>query len=158
MERKKGSLLKERLANDMIEALKGKNRVRLSVIRLLRAAIKNEEIRRKRELSEPEVIQVVSRALKEGREAIEEFKKGGREDLVRKETAEVDILEEYLPPPLTPAQIDRIIDRTIEEVEAKDLKDLGRVMKSIMEKLAGRVDGKVVNQLVRERLSSKNSE
>lgn len=156
MERKKGSLLKERLANDMIEALKGKNRVRLSVIRLLRAAIKNEEIRRKRELLEPEVIQVVSRALKEGREAIEEFKKGGREDLVRKETAEVDILEEYLPPPLTPVQIDRIIDQTIEEVEARDLKDLGRVMKSIMEKLAGRVDGKVVNQLVREKLTSKS--
>lgn len=151
MERKR---LKERLANDMVGALKGKNKLRLSVIRLLRAAIKNEEIKRKKELTDPEVIQVLKRALKQRKEAIEAFKRGNREDLVQKEAAEADILKEYLPEPITPQEIAQIIDQVIEEVGARDLKDFGRVMKGIMEKAPGRVDGKIANQLVREILSA----
>jgi hypothetical protein len=151
MERKR---LKERLANDMVGALKGKNKLRLSVIRLLRAAIKNEEIEIRKELTDPEVIQVVKRSLKQRKEAIEEFKRGNREDLVQKEAAEADILKEYLPEPFTPQEIAQIIDQVIEEVGARDLKDFGRVMKGIMEKAPGRVDGKIANQLVRETLSA----
>ena len=151
--------LKEKLSEDMRTALREKDALKLSTIRLLLAAIKNLEIAKgkDKELKESDLIGALSSEAKKRKEAIEGYKRGKRKELVEKETRELEIIKEYLPEELSPEELGRIIEETIEEVCAKDPKDMGKVMGAIMGKVKGRADGKVVNQMVRERLTKRES-
>lgn len=143
--------LKEKLANDMKEAMKAREagKERLSVIRLVRGAIRQIEIDQKVELDDEGVLAVISKEVKQRRDSIEEFKKGGREDLVAQNEADIAILMEYLPAQLSEAEVKALVDEAVAAVGAKDPKDMGKVMKELMPKVKGKADGKLVNQLVK---------
>ena len=135
------------------EAMKAKDQHRLVALRMLKTALMNREIERGRALDENESRQVVSSLVKQRRDSIEQFTKGGRQDLVEKETAEIAILETYLPPPVDSGDLERLVDLAIASTAASSAKDMGRVMKAVMAELAGKtVDGKAVNELVRRKL------
>jgi uncharacterized protein YqeY len=144
--------LLQRIDADMKAALKASDRLRLSVIRLLKAAAKNEQIDKGRELSDEEVLSVIGSLAKQRRESIEQFAKGGRTDLADQERSELAILQSYLPAPLPPEELDRIILEAIQESGAKDEKEIGKVMRVLMPKIKGIADGKAVNNKVRELL------
>jgi uncharacterized protein YqeY len=136
-------------------AMKAKDQARLVPLRMLKAALMNREVERGRALDENESRQVVSALVKQRRDSIEQFLKGGRKDLADKETAEIVILEGYLPAAVDDAGLERAVDAAIASTGASSAKDLGRVMKAVMAELAGRtVDGKVVNELVRRKLGA----
>jgi len=145
--------LEERLVDEMKQAMKTNDKLRLSTIRMIRTAVKNKEIEQRKNLDDDSIVRVIQGMVRKGEESIEQFKLGGRMDLVEKETKEIEILKSYLPKPLSQEEILKIIDQTIEETKASSLKDLGKVMKSVMPKLGGRAEGAVINQLVKERLS-----
>lgn len=147
--------LKDRLVEDMKAAMKAKEegKVRLSVIRMARAAIKNAEIDKKQEFNDNQVIEVLARELKMRRDSIEEFTKANRMDLVTGLIEEVAILMEYLPQQLSEEEIRSLAKEIIAETGARDIKDLGKVMGNITPRTKGRADGKLVNQIVRELLS-----
>jgi uncharacterized protein len=135
------------------EAMKAKDQQRLVALRMLKTALMNREIERGRALDENESRQVVSSLVKQRRDSIDQFTKGGRQDLVDKETAEIGILETYLPPPVDSDDLERVVDVAIASTGASSAKDMGRVMKAVMAELAGKtVDGKLVNELVRRKL------
>ena len=134
-------------------AMKSRDQARLSTLRLLKTALMNREIERGRALDESESRQVVSALVKQRRDSIEQFIKGGRQDLADKETAEIVILESYLPAAVDAAALERAIDAAIQSTGATSAKDMGKVMKIVMAELAGQtVDGKTVNELVRRKL------
>jgi uncharacterized protein len=136
------------------DAMRRKDAARLSALRMLKAAFMNREVEKGRALDDAEARQVVQSLVKQRRDSIEQFVKGGRQDLVDKETAEITVLESYLPPAADPAIVDRAIADAIAETGATSAKDIGRVMKAVMGKLAGQtIDGKTVNELVRKKLS-----
>jgi len=145
--------LEERLVDEMKEAMKSNDKLRLSTIRMIRTAVKNKEIEQRKKLDDDTILRVIQGMVRKGEESIEQFKLGGRMDLVEKETKEIEILKSFLPQPLSQEEILKIIDQTIEETKASSLKDMGKVMKSIMPKLGGRAEGPLINQLVKERLS-----
>ena len=130
-------------------ALKSRDTLKLSTLRLLLAAVQNEEIRLRRELGAEEIQKVIVTLSKQRSEAIELYRKGGRDDLARKEEAELEILQAYLPQPLTEQQVQTMIRESIAELGATGVQDLGRVMKQVMPKVSGRSDGKRVNELAR---------
>ena len=137
------------------DAMKKKDPARLSALRMLKAAFMNREVEKGRSLDDGEAQQVVASLVKQRRDSIEQFMKGGRQDLVDKETAEIAVLESYLPPAVDPATVDRAIAEAIAESGATSAKDMGRVMKIVMAKLAGQnVDGKAVNEQVRKTLGA----
>ena len=134
-------------------AMKARDQVRLAPLRMLKAALTNKQIEKGRNLDEAEALQVVASLVKQRRESIEQFLKGGRTDLVEKETREIQILEAYLPPAMDAVELDALVQAAITETGATSPKDMGRVMKDLMPRLAGRgVDGKAVNELVRRKL------
>ena len=138
----------------MADAMRKRAHARLSALRMLKAALTNRQIDARRPLDDAEAQQVVRSLVKQRRESIEQFAKGGRQDLVDKETAEITVLESYLPAPAEPALVERAVDEAIGETGATSPKDMGRVMKAAMARLAGQnVDGKAVNELVRRKLS-----
>jgi uncharacterized protein YqeY len=145
--------LEERLVEEMKQAMRSSDKLKLSTIRMIRSAIKNKEIEQRKRLDEEDILRVIQGMVRKGEESIEQFKAGGRMDLVEKETKEIETLKSFLPKPLSREEILEIIDQTIEETKASSLKDIGKVMKSVMPKLGGKVDGTTVNQLVKERLS-----
>ncbi len=145
--------LEERILEAMKEAMKSNDKARLSTIRMIRSSLKNREIELRKKLEDEEIIRVIQGMIRKSEEAIEQFHAGGRTDLVEKERKEIEILKSFLPQPLGQEELIRMIDETIQELKATSLKDLGKVMKSIMPKIGGRADGKLVNQLVKERLS-----
>jgi hypothetical protein len=139
----------------IVDAMRRKDTVRLGALRMLKAAFMNREIEKGHALDDAEARQVVTSLVKQRRDSIEQFTKGGREDLARKEAAEITVLEAYLPPSADPLVIDRAVSDAIAETGATSPKDMGRVMKAAMARLAGQtVDGKVVNELVRAKLNS----
>lgn len=147
------SLLDE-VTTAIADAMRKHDAVRLGALRMLKAALMNREVERGRALDDTEAAQVVASLVKQRKESIEQFTKGGRQDLVDKETAEIRVLETYLPPAADRADIDRAIAEAIAETGAASLKDMGRVMKAAMARLAGQsVDGKTVNELVKQKLS-----
>lgn len=148
--------LKEKLTADMKEAMKAREegRQRLGVIRLVRGAIRQQEIDGQRELDDEAVLSVISKEVKQRRDAIEEFQKGGRDDLVRQNEAEIAILMEYLPQQMTEDEVRSAVQEAIAATDASTPKDMGKVMKELMLKVKGRADGKLVNQIVRERLDA----
>jgi hypothetical protein len=134
--------------------MRQKDAIRLSALRMLKAALMNREVERGRPIDEAESQQVVASLVKQRRDSIEQFTKGGRKDLADKEAAEIRVLESYLPPAADPAAIEQAVADAIRETGATSPKDMGRVMKAAMAKLAGQsVDGKAVNELVRQRLA-----
>jgi uncharacterized protein YqeY len=136
------------------DAMRRQSRVRLDALRMLKAALVHREIEKGRVLDDGEARQVVMSLVKQRRDSIEQFTKGGREDLAAKEAAEITVLESYLPAALDPAVVERAIAEAIAETGASSAKDLGRVMKAVMVRLAGQnADGKTVNELVRRRLA-----
>src|SRR3954449_11049072 len=129
--------------------------LRLSALRMLKAALTNREVERGRALDDSESRQVVGSLVKQRRDSIEQFTKGGRQDLVDKEAAEIRVLETYLPPAADPAVIEMAVTDAITETGATSPKDMGRVMKAAMARLSGQsVDGKTVNELVKQKLSA----
>lgn len=152
--------LKEKLNEDMRKALREKDTLRLSTIRLLLAAIQNLEIAKgkDKELKGSDLIGVLNSEAKKRKEAIVEYKKGRREDLVEKETKELEIIKEYLPEELSPEELGQLVEETIGEVGARDLGDMGKVIGAVMKKVKGRAEGKVVNQMVRKKLTPKKEE
>jgi len=146
--------LKEKLTEEMKNALKKRDKIRLSTIRLLVDAIKKKEIEQgRKELDEGGIVKVISGMIRKGDEAIDQFKQGGRQDLVDQESRQVEILKSFLPEQLSREEIQSFIDEAIREVSAVDMRDLGKVMKILMPKVSGKADGKTVNEMVRERLS-----
>ena len=145
--------LNEKVNGEIAAAMKAKDPVRLSALRMLKAAIMNKGVEKGRDLDDAEVLQVVSSLVKQRRDSIEQFQKGGRTDLVDKETAEVAVLEQYLPPAVSAEEIDAAVTAAIAETGATTPKDMGKVMKAVMPKLAGKnADGRAVNEAVRRKL------
>ena len=145
--------LKERLADDLRAAMKGGDKARTSVVRMVTASIKNREIEKRGALEDPEVVQVLRSACKQRNESIEQFRAGKREDLAQAEEAELKILEEYLPASLPADELRREAHAAIAAVGATSARDLGKVMSHLMPAIAGRADGKAVNAMVRELLA-----
>ncbi|RUM61579.1 MAG: GatB/YqeY domain-containing protein [Persephonella sp.] len=148
------SELLNRLQNEMKEALKSKNKERLSVIRMLISEIKKEQIDKKRELTDDDIIKIIQRYAKQRKDAIEQYKKANRQDLVEKEEKELNIVLEFLPKQFSKEELEKIVDECINEVGATSLKDMGKVMKVVLDRVKGRADGKVVSEIVRKRLET----
>jgi uncharacterized protein YqeY len=145
--------LVQRVNEDITAAMRAKDQARLAPLRMLKTALTNRSIEKGHELDDTEAQQVVSSLIKQRRDSIEQFQKGNRQDLVDRETAEIGVLETYLPPPASAQDIDTAVGEAIAETGATSMKDMGRVMKAAMGRLSGRaVDGKAVNEAVRRRL------
>lgn len=145
--------LVDKIRKDMQEAMKGKEKEKLTARRMLLAEIKNAEIKKREELKEEDILQVIATAVKRRKESIVEFEKGNRPDLVEKEKKEMEVLTAYLPEQLSEEEIRSIIKDAIENIQAIGLKDLGKVMGQVMPKVKGRADGRRVNEIAREMLS-----
>lgn len=144
----------DELNTAIADAMRSQDAIRLVALRMLKAALVNREIDRGRPLDDGEARQVVGSLVKQRKDSIEQFTKGGRQDLADKEAAEIRVLESYLPPSADPAAVERAVIEAIAETGASSPKDMGRVMKAAMAKLAGQsVDGKSVNELVRQKLA-----
>ena len=149
-----GTALVDEVTQAIADVMRRRDQVRLGALRMLKAALVNREVERGRALDQAESQQVVASLVKQRKDSIEQFTKGGRTDLAEKEAAEIRVLEAYLPAPADPAIVQRAIADAIQETGATSAKDIGRVMKAAMAKLAGQaVDGKMVNELVRAKLS-----
>jgi hypothetical protein len=146
--------LKEKIAQDYNDALKARDDRKLSALRLLRTEVKKREVSgQKKELSDTEVMEAISTLVKQRRESIRLFTEGGRQDLVVKEEAELQVLLSYLPQALSSAELDELVNQVIQETQAVGPKDHGKIMKAVMAKVTGRVDGKMVNEMVKQKLS-----
>jgi uncharacterized protein YqeY len=148
-------LLRDKVNGDIATAMKAKDAARLSALRMMKAAITNKGVEKGRDLDDAEVLQVLTSLVKQRQDSIDQFSKAGRTDLVAKETAEIAVLEEYLPPAASADEIDAAVAAAIAETAAASLKDMGKVMKAVMPKLAGKqADGKTVNEAVRRKLGA----
>jgi uncharacterized protein YqeY len=146
--------LEKQITDDIATAMKAKDTGRLSTLRMLKAALVNKGVEKNRALEPAEELQVVSALVKQRRDSIEQFTKGGRQDLAAKETAEIVVLESYLPPAVDAGELEKAVDSAIASTGATSAKDMGKVMKAVMADLAGKtIDGKVVNELVRRKLA-----
>ena len=147
--------LEAKLTTDIGVAMKAKDATRLTALRMLKAALMNKSIEKGRALEANEELQVVSTLVKQRRDSIEQFTNAGRTDLVEKETAELTVLQAYLPAAATPEEINAAVAEAIAETGASSPKDMGKVMKAVMPKLAGKnADGKAVNEAVRRTLGA----
>ena len=147
--------LNEKVNGEIAAAMKAKDQARLSALRMLKAAIMNKSVEKKKDLDDAEVLQVVASLVKQRRDSIEQFQNAGRQDLVDKETGEMKILEEYLPPAASADEIAAAVAAAIAETGAATPKDMGKVMKAVMPMLAGKnADGKAVNEAVRRKLGA----
>lgn len=144
--------LKAQLFQDLKEAMKAKDDARKNAIRMVRAAIKNAEIEKQRELDQAEIQALINKEAKQRRESIEIFTKGDRPDLVEQEAAQLTVLEAYLPQQLGESEIAQIAQEVIAELGATSMADMGAVMREMMSKLRGQADGKLINKIVREQL------
>jgi hypothetical protein len=145
---------KDEINEGLKKALKEKDALRVSVLRMLLSSLGYKEVEKRKPLTQEEFYGVVKTMMKQHAESIESFKKGQRQDLVEKEENELQILKEFEPAQMSEVEVAQEVDNVIETLGARDQKDMGRVMKVLMEKLASRVDGKVLSQMVRNRLSS----
>ena len=147
--------LNDQVSADIATAMKARDASRLSALRMLKAAVMNKSVEKGRDLDDAEVLQVVASLVKQRRDSIEQFEKAGRADLVAKESSELAVLQSYLPPSATPEEINAAVAEAIAETGATSAKDLGKVMKAVMPKLAGKnADGKAVNEAVRRTLGA----
>ncbi|MFC4305578.1 GatB/YqeY domain-containing protein [Cohnella boryungensis] len=144
--------LADRLNDDMKQAMKSGEKFRLQTIRMVRSSIKNQEIELRRPLDENETLNILSRELKQRRDSLQDFERGGREDLVSNVKAEIEIISEYLPRQLTEEEIKAIVVQTMQETGASSKADLGKLMGALMPKVKGVADGKLVNAIVQQSL------
>lgn len=143
----------DRISQDIATAMRAKDAMRLGALRMAKAALMNQEVQKGRSLDESESQQVMTSLIKQRRDSIEQFRKGGRDDLADKEAAEITTLEAYLPAPMDAAGLERLVEEVVTELSASGPKDLGRVMKALMPRLVGQaVDGRAVTELVKRRL------
>ena len=146
--------LEEKISQDYVHAMKDRDSIRSSTLSFLRAQLKNVRIDgRKEKLEDADVILAIKKQIKQRQDSIEQFKQGNRQDLVEKETKELEILKSYLPKELGESQIQAIIKEAIQETQATSFKDMGKVMKAVMAKVAGNADNKLVSELVKKSLS-----
>ncbi len=147
--------LTDKVNSHITAAMKAKDAPRLSTLRMMKTAMVNKGVEKGRDLEDAEVLQVVSSLVKQRRDSVEQFSKAGRTDLAEKEAAEIAVLEEYLPPAATAQEIDAAVTAAITETAAASAKDIGKVMKAVMPKLAGKnADGRTVNESVRRKLGA----
>lgn len=142
--------LKEKIMNDLKKSMKERDEVKIRTLRMIIASIKNWEINNLKDIDDNSIISVLLKEAKKRKEAIEEYRKANREDLVKAEEEELKIIESYLPERMSEEEIKELVLKTIEEIKATSLKDLGKVMKAIMPKIKGKADGKLVNDMVRK--------
>ena len=148
--------LSEKVQKDMVEAMRNKQELRLSTLRMLKAALRNKEIDKRATLDEKEELQVFTTLIKQRRDSIDAFEKGGRHELAKKEAEEIAIIEAYMPKAVSEADITAAVKTTIAEMGASTMKDMGTVMKTVMAKFVGaRVDGKLVSETVKKELAEK---
>lgn len=145
----------DQLNEDMKTAMRAKEREKLTTIRMIKASIQNEEIKKGADLDEDEVLAILSREKKQRLESYAEFEKAGREDLTEKLQQELEVVEAYLPEQLSEDEVRALVEESINEVGAESMKDMGAVMSHVMPKLQGRADGSQVNTFVRELLTAK---
>ena len=144
--------LKETFMEEMKNAMREKDTMKKNVVTMVRAAIKQYEVDNRVELGDEEIIDLIAKQLKQTRDSREEFAKAGRDDLVSKAEAEIEVLKEYLPQQLSEEELNEIVISTISEVGATSMKDMKKIMTSIMPKVKGRADGKLINELVKKNL------
>ncbi|MEK0313004.1 MULTISPECIES: GatB/YqeY domain-containing protein [unclassified Cohnella] len=144
--------LADRLNEDMKQAMRAQDKFRLTTIRMVRAAVKNQEIELRRPLEDNEVIEILSREVKQRKDSLQEFGKAGRDDLATAVASEIDIISEYLPTQLDEEEIKTLVTQTIQETGASSKADMGKLMGALMPKVKGRADGKLVNQIVQQLL------
>ena len=142
----------EKLKQDMIEAMKAKDKDRLTTIRMIKGDLDKEHIDKKREINDDLLIEVVNRGIKQRKDSIAEFEKGGRNDLIAKTQAEIDILQNYLPEQLSEEEVIAIIDEAFQVVNPESARDMGKVMKEVTLKLKGKADMKVVSEIIKSKL------
>jgi uncharacterized protein len=150
---KKDMELNKKIEEEMIKAAKAKEKIRLSALRMMKNAVHNKEIDLRRELTEAEILQVFAAMVKQRRDSIEQFEKGGRMDLVEKETAELKVVQEFMPQQFSEEDLTAAIEKAVQETGAAGPKDMGKVMKALLPVISGRADGKVVSEKVKARLS-----
>jgi uncharacterized protein YqeY len=141
--------LLQKLDDDLKSAMKASDKLKVSTIRMVKASLKNKQIEKREDLSEDDIISILSTLSKQRRESIEQFSNAGRDDLADNEKQELEILQGYMPKQLDPEELDKIISESIKETAAQDVKDMGKVMRIVMPKVKGTADGKTVNQRVR---------
>ena len=146
-------MLEEKINNDLKEAMKSKDAIRVSCLRMIIAGVKNASIAKQKELKDEDIIEVLQKQLKQHKDSIEGFKKGNRQDLVDKESRELEIIQSYLPEQLKPEEITNIVKEAVKETAAEGKKDMGKVMAAVMPKARGRADGKLVQKEVLEQLT-----
>jgi uncharacterized protein YqeY len=146
-------MLKEKLDNNLKDAMRNKDTAVVSTIRFLKAAMLNASIDKRAELTDEDVIGIIKKQIKQRNDSIEEFKKGNRQDLVDKETREAEILKSYLPPEPSQQELLGIIKEAIVETGASSVKDMGKVMKAVMAKVGARANGRALSELVNKELS-----
>ncbi|WIV10690.1 GatB/YqeY domain-containing protein [Proteiniborus sp. MB09-C3] len=144
--------LKDRLMEDLKVSMKSGDKIRKNVVTMVRAAVKQREVDERIELNDEAIIDVISKQVKQKRDAIEDFKKGQRQDLVELTENEIDILLDYLPQQLTESELDEIVRAAIQEVGANSVRDMGKIMSNVMPKIKGRADGSMVNNIVKQYL------
>jgi hypothetical protein len=145
--------LHQQIVKDLTEAIKTKDELRTSCLRMLKTALKNKQVELGRELKDDEVQAVISSLVRKGREAVSEFRRGGREDLALKEERELEVFQGYLPRQLTDEEIEQELKEIIAELPEKSPRNLGAVMKTAMARMAGQAEGKKVNEMARKLLS-----
>jgi uncharacterized protein YqeY len=145
--------LNERLNEDMKQAMKSGDKFALGVIRMIRSSVKNVEIDQRRTLSDDEVLDILNREIKQRKDALQEFEKAGRDDLAENAKAEIEVIQRYMPQPLTEQELQAVVQETIREVGATSKSDMGKVMSALMPKVKGRADGRLVNETVQRFLS-----
>ena len=145
--------LKEQLLADLKSAMKSKDKVAKDTVTMIRAAVLQKEKDTKAELDDNEILDIIAKQHKQRKDALADFVKAGRDDLIETTNQEIAIIKKYLPEQLSREEIEKIVDETIEEVGATSMKEMGKVMGKLMPKVKGVADGKVVNEIVREKLS-----
>lgn len=145
--------LEDRIVQELKAAMKAKDELRVSCLRMLKTAMKNKQVERGEKLKDEDIEGIISSLVRKGQEASEEYKKGGREDLAAKEEEEIKILYDYLPEQLSSVDIENILKEIISESSVSSPKDLGKVMKVAMARMAGKAQGKEVNEIARKLLS-----
>lgn len=145
--------LKKRLMEDLKLSMKNKDTIRKNTVILVRAAVKQKEVDERKDITDEEIIEIISKQFKEKKGVIEDFRRGNRDDLVDLTEKEMEILLEYLPKQLTEAEVEEIVLDTIKEVNATSIRDMGKVMGAIMPKVKGKADGSIVSSIVKSRLN-----
>ena len=146
--------LQDKIQSDIAESMRTKDSLKLGVLRMMKAAVMNKKVEKMKDLDEPEVLAVLNSLVKQRKDSIDQFRKGGREELAQKEEAEIKVIESYLPAAASEDDIRRAIEEAIQETSAASMKGMGKVMKATQARLAGKtVDGARVSQMVKEKLA-----